>query len=342
EHPKYIELLFSVAENLYLDGLVEESILFYEEIIQEEKYNHSDRLAISHYRIFRATIGINAEENYKAVIRFEDFRKNLPKNFQLDALLQLSKVCLSLSKWNLTEQFADELRILATIRYQEELLMKKNKSASESLKTERPLIVYYGQSYLIKAAALFRQGHYEKAKQYIEGYEDLSWFEILDDQGKKEVEKFRSWAKANKYSVELFLGNISVLDEYTIHLTEHPNQIPTGLLLITKAANAYGFPIDHILERFPDPFLENEATAVRIEYHIEFYYQKAIYEFNQQRFTKGLESILYCLSLSIPTKRHSISILCAAQLELYQNHASDSQREKFTNLMKEVLEVEKT
>ncbi|MCY9508475.1 DNA-binding protein, partial [Paenibacillus larvae] len=334
EHPKYIELLFSVAENLYLDGLVEESILFYEEIIQEEKYNHSDRLAISHYRIFRATIGINAEENYKAVIRFEDFRKNLPKNFQLDALLQLSKVCLSLSKWNLTEQFADELRILATIRYQEELLMKKNKSASESLKTERPLIVYYGQSYLIKAAALFRQGHYEKAKQYIEGYEDLSWFEILDDQGKKEVEKFRSWAKANKYSVELFLGNISVLDEYTIHLTEHPNQIPTGLLLITKAANAYGFPIDHILERFPDPFLENEATAVRIEYHIEFYYQKAIYEFNQQRFTKGLESILYCLSLSIPTKRHSISILCAAQLELYQNHASDSQREKFTNLMK--------
>ncbi|MDT2275083.1 hypothetical protein P7H20_09935 [Paenibacillus larvae] len=33
-----------------------------------------------------------------------------------------------------------------------------------------------------------------KAKQYIEGYEDLSWFEILDEQGKKEVDNFRLWA----------------------------------------------------------------------------------------------------------------------------------------------------
>ncbi|MCY9712803.1 hypothetical protein M5W64_21775, partial [Paenibacillus larvae] len=114
-------------------------------------HNDSDRLAISHYRIFRATIGANAEENYKAVIRFEDFRKKLPEAFQLDALLQLTNVCLSLGKWNLTEQFADELRILATIRYQEELLMKKNNSESEPLKTERPLVVYYVQSYLIKS-----------------------------------------------------------------------------------------------------------------------------------------------------------------------------------------------
>ncbi|MCY9677730.1 DNA-binding protein [Paenibacillus larvae] len=189
EHPKYTELLFSVAEELYLNGLVKESVFFYEEVIEGEKYNHSDRLAISHYRIFRATIGSNAEENYKAVIRFEDFRKNLPENFQLDALLKLSKVCLSLKKWNLTEQFADELRILSTIRYQEELLLMKE-GKTEPLITERPLVVYYGQSYLIKSIALFKQGHYEKAKQYIEGYEDLSWFEILDEQGKKEVESF--------------------------------------------------------------------------------------------------------------------------------------------------------
>ncbi|MDT2263651.1 hypothetical protein P7H12_08705 [Paenibacillus larvae] len=95
EHPEYIELLFSVAEELYLNGLVEESLL-YEEVIEEEKHNESDRLAISHYRIFRASIGANAEENYKAVICFEDFRKKLPEAFQLDALLQLTNVCLSL------------------------------------------------------------------------------------------------------------------------------------------------------------------------------------------------------------------------------------------------------
>ncbi|MDT2260342.1 hypothetical protein P7H06_13645 [Paenibacillus larvae] len=47
------------------------------------------------------------------------------------------------------------------------------------------------------------------------------------------------------------------------------------------------------LERFPEPSIDNEVNAVKIEYHIEFYYQKAIYEFNQHRFAKGLESILY-------------------------------------------------
>ncbi|MCY9687648.1 hypothetical protein M5W70_02480 [Paenibacillus larvae] len=112
-------------------------------------------------------------------------------------MLKLSKVCLSLKKWNLTEQFADELRILSTIRYQEELLLMKE-GKTEPLITERPLVVYYGQSYLIKSIALFKQGHYEKAKQYIEGYEDLGWFEILDEQGKKKVDKFRLWAIANK------------------------------------------------------------------------------------------------------------------------------------------------
>ncbi|MCY9679899.1 DNA-binding protein, partial [Paenibacillus larvae] len=46
-----------------------------------------------------------------------------------------------------------------------------------------------------------------KAKQYIEGYEDLSWFEILDEQGKKEVDNFRLWARANKYGTKLLLGD---------------------------------------------------------------------------------------------------------------------------------------
>ncbi|MDT2288008.1 hypothetical protein P7H17_20800 [Paenibacillus larvae] len=64
-----------------MNGLVEESLLFYEEVIEEEKFNHSERLAISHYRVFRASIGSDADENFKAVIRFEGFRKNLLKIF---------------------------------------------------------------------------------------------------------------------------------------------------------------------------------------------------------------------------------------------------------------------
>ncbi|MCY9511755.1 hypothetical protein M5W68_17835 [Paenibacillus larvae] len=44
DHPRYTELLFSMAENLYLSGYAKESVLFYEEVIEGEKYNHSDRI----------------------------------------------------------------------------------------------------------------------------------------------------------------------------------------------------------------------------------------------------------------------------------------------------------
>ncbi|MEV2794134.1 hypothetical protein ABNC06_15125 [Paenibacillus larvae] len=201
--------------------------------------------------------------------------------------------------------------------------------------------MYYGQSYLIKSAALFKQGYYEKAKQYIEGYEDLSWFEVLDEQGKKEVEKFRLWAKANTYCIELLLGNVSVFDEYTNYLAEHPNEIPTGLARIMEAANAHGFSIEHILERFPEFSTDNnKVEIVRIEQHFRFHYQKAIYAFNQQHFAEGLETLLYCLSLSISNKEHSETVLCAAQLLQYLNYASDSQKEQFANIMKGVLKGE--
>ncbi|MDT2287101.1 hypothetical protein P7H17_15140 [Paenibacillus larvae] len=63
------------------------------------------------------------------------------------------------------------------------------------------------------------------------------------------MDKFRLWAKANKYTVELLLGNTGVLDEYTNFLTDYPNEILSGLLTIIKAANTFGFSIDHILER---------------------------------------------------------------------------------------------
>lgn len=337
-HPKYTEVLFSVAEELYLSGFIGESIRFYEEVIEEEKYNHSDRVPISHYRIFRATIGADAEENYKAVIRFESFRKKLPEDFQLDALFQLAQICFCLKKWNLTEQFADELRIHATIRYQEELI--KSKRTPDPFVTEYPLVFYYGQSYLIKSVALFKQGHYEKAKQYIEGYEDLGWFEILDEQGKKEVDKFRLWAKANKYSVELLLGNVSVLDEYTNYLADHPDEVLTGLLLIMEAANAYGFSIEHILERFPEPSIENEVNVVKIEQHLRFHYQKAVYAFNQQHFAQGLQTILYCLDLSISDKKHAETVLYTSQFQKYIEYASDVQKKTFANIMKGALENE--
>ncbi|UFJ40736.1 helix-turn-helix transcriptional regulator [Brevibacillus humidisoli] len=189
ENPKNVSILYDVAEQLYKSGRRKESALFYRLVIDNEKDNHSDRFLISQYRLFRASLGTDVEENWKAVIRFEPYRNRLSEGNRLDGLLQLANVCFALHRWEDVERFADELRELATIVYQNEMRKKKRKKVSEPLQTERHLVVYYGQGYLLKSVALEKQGLYEKAKEYVSGYSDLSWFELLDEVGLKEVEK---------------------------------------------------------------------------------------------------------------------------------------------------------
>ncbi|MEV3554168.1 DNA-binding protein [Paenibacillus larvae] len=216
EHPKYTELLFSVAEKLYLSGY--------------------------------------AKENYKAVIRFESFRNKLPEGFQLDALLQLVDVCYTLEFWPMVEQFAEELRALSNIVYLEELRKLDNNRSEPPIETERHLVVYYGKSYLMKSLTLSKQGRYEEAKACIKGYEDLGWFKLLDDLGKKEVAKYSQFAKGNRYCIELLLGNTDMLDEFINFLTDHPTHTSGALLVILEAANTYRLNIDHILERFAEAY----------------------------------------------------------------------------------------
>ena len=340
EHPKYTELLFSVGEKLYLKGYVQESVLFYEEVIEGEKYNHSDRIAISQYRIFRANIGANSFNNYKALIRFESFRNKLPENLQLDALLQLGNVCYALELWPMVEQIGEELRILSDIVYQDEVRKLHNGRSEQPLQTERHLVVYYGKSYLMKSTALSKQGRYEEAKACIEEYEDLSWFKLSDDLGKHEVGKFSQIAKGNRYCLDLLLGNTDILDELLNFLSKHPAYTFEGLLVILEAANTYNLNIDRILKRFAGSYPPAHENAVFTHRDFKFYYQKAIYEFNRQRYEEGLETILNCLSMSIPFHKYRESVLCIMQFEKYIEYASHFQKVRLRNTLKEGLEHE--
>ena len=337
EHPRYTELLFSTAEKLYAGGHPQESIFFYEAVIEGEKSNHSERIAISHYRIFRAGIGADSEENYQAVIRFESFRNKLPEGMQLDALLQLTNVCYSLELWSKVLKFAEELRVLSNIVYQEEVRKLNSNRPGPAIETERPLVLYYGKSYLMKSAALFKLGHHEEAKACIEGYEDLSWFQLLDNLGKALVANFSQFAKANRYCIELLLGNTDILDELIHFLTKYPAHISEALLVIIEAANTHGFNIDHILERFADAYPpSNRQNTVSAQRHFRFCFQKALYHLNQKQYEAGIEELLYCLSWSTHTHRHRESLLCIVQLEKYMKYASDSQKQIYKSVDKQV------
>lgn len=142
------------------------------------------------------------EEKLRAVISFSPFRGRLPENLQLDGLLMLTQLCFALRRWEEMEIYADELRALANAVYRQELRRSGDKRREE-LCTERPLVVYYGHGYLLKAISLTKQGQYEAAKKYTAGYADLGWFEMLDEVGQQAVEQFRLFAVGNSFTLEM-------------------------------------------------------------------------------------------------------------------------------------------
>lgn len=335
-----LDILFSVAEQLFQERKLKDSAYFYQLIIDNEKDSHSDIFVMSHYRLFRAIQGTNtnAEEIWKAVIRFEPYRNRLQIDYQLDSLLQLANVCFSLHKWKEVEKYADELRELATFVYQTELNNKKNNKERKPLKSERHLVVYYGQGYLAKAAALKKQKLYEEAKKFVYGYTDLKWFEFLDEKGLEEVNKFEIWGQINLYTLDLLLGNLHFLEECADYLANHTNEIYTGLVTILEAANQHGFCVDGILERFSHHIssapIEKE-NALNISRHFRFRYQKAMYESQRGRFTDAIDEVLLAIEFAGILNQYLALKKCVSLFEKFREHALERQIIAYKNIVNE-------
>ncbi|UFJ41486.1 helix-turn-helix transcriptional regulator [Brevibacillus humidisoli] len=344
ENPKNVSILFAVGEQLYEAGKRKESTLFYRLVIDNEKDNHSDRYLISQYRLFRASLGTDVEENWKAVIRFEPYRNRLPEGYRLDGLLQLANTCYALKKWEYVFKFANELQKLSTLVYRNELRKRKSKRAREALNTERHLVVYYGQGYLMKGLALENLGRYEEARQCVEEYADLSWFEPLDEIGKKEVEKFRLRAVANRYTLDMLMGKTDILPDYIDFLSENPKEILPGLITIIKSANQYNFTVDHILRQFSEHIkhFEEQQDAIKISERLQFRYQLAVYLIKKGNILEGLDHTVMCINLSDATRDYDSFKRCVALFWVYRQHATDQQKVTFQDVtIRGVIDIEK-
>ncbi|KZE43358.1 DNA-binding protein [Brevibacillus parabrevis] len=336
EDRKNVAILFSVGEQLFEAGKLKESIPFYKFVIENEKDSHSDRFLLSEYRLFRVSSQeANAEENWKAIIQFEPYRNRLPENYQLDGLLQLANVSFVLQRWSDMEKYADELRLLASKVYENELRKRKSAKTCGPLKTERHLVVYYGQGFLLKGVALQMQGLYGEAKKYVQGYADLDWFEFLDDIGRIEVEKFKIWAKANMYTYDLLMGANQILPEYLVFLDKYPTEIPAGLLTMMEAASKYDISIDHILEEYAADIEEfyKYQEQVNIGRHYNFRYYKVVYELKNRRISKALDEILCCLDLADQLKDQRAFKQSAALFWDYRQYASEQHEQVYQKII---------
>ncbi|WP_339371808.1 helix-turn-helix transcriptional regulator [Paenibacillus elgii] len=300
ENPKNIEILFYVAEQLFEKGLQSESAHFYRLVIENERDSFHDRFAISQYRLFRASLGTNAEENKEAVVRFELYYNRLAEDFQLDALLQMTNVYYTLENWKKVERCADELRELAGKVYENQLRMRDNTKPIEPLKSERHLVVYYGQGFLLKGVALTMQEQYEEAKKYVSVYSNLGWFKHLDEIGKKEVEKFRVWGKGNMLMLNLMTGNQNVLPDFSDFLEENPTDTLPYMLGMMEAANRNNLSVDDVVNRFSErlPHPDTVTTHIKRKQLFRFWYEKAIYNLKNGRRSCGINDLLSALYLA--------------------------------------------
>lgn len=342
EDLSYLPTIFAIGEELYEAGKREAARLFYQSVCEYEKYQHSERLAISQYRLFRMNLGDDAELNLRSATWFEPYRNRLPEDLQLDGLLQLANTYYTLQKWTYVERFAEELQTLAQQMYE---ICRKSSSPHpyHELRCERHLVVYYGQGFLLKSSALEHQGKYEEALACVAGYEDLSWFEGLDETGLKEVEKFKVWARANRYNLEILNGNAAILPEYLNLLKEHPYEVLPSLRIIVEAANLNGFLIDDVLKEFPvntdlySLFPNHYVSTVNKDRFLDLNYQLAIYLLRKQEMEEGLEKLIYALKYAVSLNHKEFFMKMVPLFEQHRNFASQEQLQEYESLMGEVL-----
>ncbi|WP_017811081.1 hypothetical protein [Paenibacillus shenyangensis] len=297
EAPSYTDELFQLAESLRQtkEPLV---MMLYKYIIKYERSAHSERMAISHYRLFIDIVGSDAENSYVYALKLHDFIEYLPLPLQLEAYHRCANSYYWVEHWDKMEYCADRL-IEMTQRIYQEYTEIKNPPAMLSIGTERSFVVYYGQALLIKGTFYEYTGNYVKALEYAHKYYDLSYLKGLDTEGQQEVQKLRIFAEGNIYGMNLHLGHFEVLEQYVNYLENHTSEIIPGLLVILTVANKYEFNIDNVLDQFAsdiDSLLQpNEHYR---EFALNAYYTNTIYQLAlyQAKHNKPNQQLKYTLS----------------------------------------------
>ncbi|WP_046213476.1 helix-turn-helix domain-containing protein [Paenibacillus wulumuqiensis] len=342
--------VFDAAEEWYDAGHRQILLPFYHYVTMNEKYRHAERLAISHYRIFRLSQSENFENNLRAAITFEPYRHELPVGFRLDGLLKLANIYYNQHMWEKAEYFADELHELSTSAYDHRIHMINGIDEERGLQTERHLVVYYGQGYVMKGNSLFLQERYDEALEYIYKYENLNWFEGLGEEGRREVNKLSGFARANFLALHLLTGNNNRLSEYLDFLRNDINEVLPGLIFIVEAANKYNFIIDDIINEFLDTVTKMEEelqtksgyyqSDVSMERYISLYKKLAIYFFKNRSYNKAIDNVIKCMNLSVRFKSKDGLIPSISLFEMYREHAASNQLEQYIQIMREVLRIE--
>ncbi|MGN7764055.1 transcriptional regulator [Paenibacillus sp. 22594] len=338
----YLPVLFDAAEELNAEGRSEAAALLYECVAESEKYQHSERLALCQYRLFRIGLCDNQDTNLRIANQFDSYVERLDEADQLDALKHLADVFASLHRWDKVDELGERLGLKSDAQYK---YRKKNKIQKQP---DRPLIYYKLYAYLLRAAACDETGDPIRALHFVSLYSDMCWVELpVSKDEEKVIEQFKEWATANSYLYHIMAGNIEIIPEYINYVEKRENEIFPALFKIMQAANRYNINVDDILLRF-DSHLSFREQSSRLgkfnqqlngDRYIQFLIELAVYNLGKEKWGNGFYFLLGSLESSIKIRSDSYIVKCVGLFEKYRSVAVQQQKNEYVNLIGEVQRI---
>lgn len=252
----YVPLLFELAEQLYKEGKLEECKPLYSCVAESEKLQHSERLALSQYRLFSIGLSNDQVNNLTLAARFELFVERLDESYQFDALNDLINVYASLRRWDKVKEFADQLQTKAFIQYDAKKTLREVES-----KTKKKMIFYALYSYLALAEVSYQYGKYEETLQYVSKYADYSWIKDPTEEEEIVILQFKDWSEGNNYYFRLLSGETELIQDYLKYISDRKKEIFPALCAIVTAANRYDVNIDDVLEQYQSHLVYEEQSS---------------------------------------------------------------------------------
>lgn len=329
----YAPQVFELAEDFFVKERYEAAEILYENLALSERQQHSERLAVCQYRLFKIRIRDDQSQNLRAATLFEVFVERLDELQQLDALKDLANVYRSLREWDKVQEVAIKMRAKANIQYRMKHQQNSRKRVASYNQLSRPLFVYITYADLLCASVCEARGDYQQALKYTYAYATLDWVKETDETSVHWVSLFQHWAEGNTYVNKLLSGNVSVLNDYVEYIAasseKEDKEMISRLLNIMLAANRYSLDVNDVLERFGkfiNTFAQQNSTdmyskQVITEQRVRLNYELAKYYMRNEMYGEGFTFLISCLDQSSLINNKSY-LYKSVRYESYETYAS--------------------
>ncbi|MEK4117915.1 helix-turn-helix transcriptional regulator [Paenibacillus sp. FSL W8-0919] len=340
DNTAYLPMLYELAERFVQEAKYKAAILLYECVAESEKYQHSERLALCQYRLFKHRIENNQESNGRAVVLFEPYLERLNEAYQLDDYVRVINVSFSLDRWDNVRSLAERMGKKARVQYD-------NGNYLDTNTPNQPVIFYVLYSYLVLENCCAAIDDYDGALHHVSQYDYPDWVINPSEQEQKILNQFHEWATANRYLYRLLSGDREVLPEYVEYISTREDEIFIALCNIVLAANRHKMQIDHVLEQFKDYIVykeqRNKITKINEQMTLNNYTrllaELGIYYLNAKQYDRGLAYIVDSFEYSIRIRSDKGMLRCMGLFEQFRSYASAEIQQRYQELIREVQKL---